>query len=196
MAIKISFCIALNIIITINCYANEPWPSDISYYLVTKYVQQKQDLDMDDLQAEYDYVLTFLEKAMEAYKTNIVNYYTENSLIKRQPAFENGALVINEFVDTLFVGTSRGMREKVNILVLLEYSFFSLCFSAYNQLVDFWYDKTGLLIRNRLSLVVEEELWTFIVSNDTNIEERALTSVESDTLQAMIQEWETNRRER
>jgi hypothetical protein len=178
----------LAVITTSNCVANDFWPPDISYYLAKKYIQQKQGLNADDLQAEYDYVLTFLEKALAAYKANIVNYYTENSLIKRQPAFENGVFVINEVADTLFVGTSRGMREKVNILVLLEYSFFSMCLSTYNQLVDFWYAKTGLLIREKLALAAKEELWAFIISNDTSIEVRELTPEESDRVEAVRRE--------
>jgi hypothetical protein len=115
MSIRTLFCILVIITATGDCYADDFWPLDISCYLVSRYIQQKQDVNIDDLQAEYDHVLTFLEQAMLAYKTNIGNYYTGDSLIKHVPAFENGKLVINEVGDTILLVTDQEVRERVNI---------------------------------------------------------------------------------
>jgi hypothetical protein len=178
----------LTIVITSNCCADEFWPADIPYRLISNYVQQRQNLNTDNLQVEYDYVLTFLEEAMSAYKANIVNFFTEDSLIKYKPALENGRLIIKEVADTGLVVTKQGVCKKVDILVLVEYFIFSVCFSTYNQLVDVWYEKTGLMIRERLSSAVEEELWVFIMSNDADIETRELTPEESDQVEAVKRE--------
>jgi hypothetical protein len=188
MIMRISLCIVLTVITINNGYTDESWPSNISYYFVSKYVQQGENLNTDNLQAEYNYVLTFLERAIAAYKANIVNFFTEDSLIKYEPVLENGKLVIKEVADTCFVVTKYGVREKVNILVLVEYLIFSDCLLTYNQLVDFWYERTGLMIRERLSSTIEEEVWAFIMSNDTGIEVRELTPEEFDQVEAIKRE--------
>jgi hypothetical protein len=176
MTVRVLFCAMLTIIATNSCFADEFWPPDISHRLIQKYVQQGQNLNTDNLQAEYDYVLIFLERAMTAHRMNIVNFFTEDSLIKYEPVLENGKLVIKEVTDTS------------NILVLVERFLFSVCFSTYNQLIDFWYARTGLMIRERLSSEVEEEVRAFIMSNDSGIEVRELTPKESAQVEAVKRE--------
>jgi CBS domain containing-hemolysin-like protein len=71
---------------------------------------------------------------------------------------------------------------------LLEYWLFSDCFSAYDQLVDFWYEKTGVMIREKISSDVKEELWAFIKEHSTK--RRVLDPEERRIMEAVIQKWE------
>jgi len=107
---------------------------------------------------EYLYILTFLEKAMQAHETNIRNYHAENTLIALRPTSENGNLIIAEVVQKIYtVDKSTNLYyEKLNVNIALEFISFILCFNTYNDLLHFWFEKNGEMLRSELKF--EEEV--------------------------------------
>jgi len=124
------------------------FPEEIQYYPVLLYIREKIISDRSLVYHEYFYILTFLEKAMDAHKTNIRNYHAENTLIALHPTYENGSLIITEAVQKIYtVNKSTNLiYEKLGIDLTLEFIHFIRCFNTYNDLLNFWFEKNGEML--------------------------------------------------
>jgi len=133
------------------------FPEDIKYNPVFLYLQEKEILDNYQAYNEYIYILTFLEEAMEAHEANVRNYHAESTLIKLRPILKDGSLIIEEAVSKIYYSdnTTNLMYERLDVYVIAESINFIGCIDTYNDLLYFWFEKTGEMLRTELDFYKE-----------------------------------------
>jgi hypothetical protein len=157
------------------------FPADINHPLVSQYIKEIEITDNSQIQYEYEYIFDFLSREIEAHERNIKNHYGQTSLNALLPELENGKLIINEVVrKRKFVDNeTRLTYEQLDIDVFVESFNFAIGISAYNALVDFWFEKTGIILREKYDYEKEtDRLRNFYLSQDKNMETTYFSSAE------------------
>jgi hypothetical protein len=136
----------------------EYFPEEIEYGPIHLYLQKKEVVDSNQLRIEYEYILAFLEQSMYAYETNIRNHNANNTLIALRLMFEDGNLIIAEFVQSIKrVDPGTGLiYDGLDVDVVLEFVGFIQCMNTYNSLLEFWFEKNKVMLRKEL--IFEEEI--------------------------------------
>jgi hypothetical protein len=134
------------------------WPDFLYSPIIRNYIVDKQNLPNMELKNEYLNILDFLKKSLKAHKENIVNQFNKDVYIKKEPSFFNGQLIIRDIGGGFFIWNTKdeAIQEMADIDRVNEYFSINLTLLTYNQLVDFWYQKTNELIDKKYD--VEKEL--------------------------------------
>ena len=185
--LKKLFCIVL-CVTALSVFADDVmqdyFPGHISNESVSEYIQGKKYATLYELQNEYEYILNFLDEAMNAHKQNINNYFEETSLVCLYPTTENGKLIIKEVINpkSYVNKETKEFYDKADINVLLEHYSFLLCVGSYNQLIDRWFEKTGIILRDKYNYDKEDAVvWASIESRDKYLKKIILTPDEFET---------------
>jgi hypothetical protein len=133
------------------------WPGKIRYFLVEKYIEEKSDISITQLKLEYEYVLDFLKYAKLFHEANCENYFYRNSLIQWLPVFEEGEFFIKAIKKTVLSwDDKKGEYISVSdIAIVLEIKNIIDILYTYNELIEFWYEMTGEILRKKYDMTVE-----------------------------------------
>ena len=134
------------------------FPNEIEYKLIHLYLQEKETADSRHVHCDYEYVLDFLQQAMQAHEINILNYNTKDSLVVLSPILEDKKLIVVETIKIkYYVDRTTGLiSERPDVDVISEFIRFKQCINTYNSLLNFWFEKNGEILRTKLDFEKEK----------------------------------------
>jgi hypothetical protein len=157
------------------------WPKEMPVAIINEYFEDINYISFENVEKEYYYVLDFLIESIIAHKRNCNNYYEETSLNIHIPEYIDGKLKIVEEKRTInyFNKEKAILYEKADINILTEFSSYSLCISAYNMLIDYWYERTGIYLERKLNeKSLNADLWNKYMWKDEYIKQKIFTPEE------------------
>ncbi|MDR1212437.1 MAG: hypothetical protein LBK40_09430 [Spirochaetaceae bacterium] len=134
------------------------FPDNINTSFIYRYIQEQIiNNNENDTETEYLKILDFINESIILYKLNIMNFYLNVSLRKYIPLYD-GILTFKEtygFNNTwddakkeyIKIAAIDLTTETGNIIMLLY---------DYNEIVDYWYQKTNSLLSEKYN--VDEEI--------------------------------------
>jgi hypothetical protein len=131
--------------------------------------EKKSDISITSLETEYEYILDFLENAKLSYEANCENYFCRTSLIQWLPIYEDDEFLIRALKRTvLYWDDKKGKYIPIaDINIITEIRNILDILYTYNELVDFWYKKTGNLLREKYDIVKEMQKWSNLIEQRT-----------------------------
>ena len=145
------------------------WPEDLSYHIVNSYTEQNDTSNMEELKSKYVFLLDFLESAKNAHEKNIHNYIYNENLNRWEITYENGRFLIEEKSTVIYYWDteSEEHKTKADISVIEEFVNIISVLCTYNALIDFWYEKTGEILREKYNIENEkEDLIKYLAENN------------------------------
>jgi hypothetical protein len=135
------------------------WPDEIRYFLVEKYIEEKSYISISktQLKLEYEYILDFLRYAKLSHEANCENYFYRNSLIQWLPAYKEGEFFIRAIKKTVLSWDDK-KREYISspdIAIVLEIENILDILYTYNELIEFWHERTGEILREKYDMILE-----------------------------------------
>ncbi|MDR2313904.1 MAG: hypothetical protein LBE02_05155 [Spirochaetaceae bacterium] len=157
------FFIVFFIFLILDIAPDENWPQIIDSPLVSDYITSKENVTSNDLEQEYNYILDFLEKAIEACEYNINNRYYRFTLTKKVPILENNRLKVIETdsIQSVWDIENNSFYDETDVLEPLELLNMIRYAQSYNQLIEYWYEKTGEKLRETID--IGDKLYQYIL---------------------------------
>lgn len=136
----------------VACVSTQSWPKDIPSKLINDYTKNKTYISNADLYCEYLHVLQYINNAVIAIKENLNNNVGKNNnFIIKYPMLIDGNLVICEKESSRLVWDQElfSYRKEIEVEVPLEIVNLSVMIKTYNNLIDYWYKKTGYILKEK-----------------------------------------------
>jgi hypothetical protein len=154
--------------LTVTFSYGDDWPEKIRSPLIYDYVHENfivpnKRLAHDDLLREYEKILDFLALEMRVHIDNITNDLSLDTVSYQRAMLINGDLALKTFYGGRFVkpDDTRKAHEVADVYFEREIVDFYFACGAFNQFVDAWYEKTGIILREKVDL---EENWASLYS--------------------------------
>jgi len=137
---------------------NSAWFPDISYFrhlpTIQDYISTISSSDQNIIRGEYFIMLDFLSEVIAAYHENIETLYSRKSFYVWHPVLLDGNLTFIErkvhTVESWDIFLQEFALFPCHQALGIQVLFFLETLSVYNFLIDFWYSKTGELLRDHL----------------------------------------------
>jgi hypothetical protein len=141
------------------------WPDEIRYFWVAQYTEEKLGILIKSLETEYEYILDFLENAKLSHEANCENYFYRNSLVQWLPVYKDGEFLIRAIKRTVLYWDNK--KEEyipiADINIVTEIGSILEILYTYNELIDFWYKKTGNILREKYDIVMVMQKWSNLI---------------------------------
>jgi hypothetical protein len=139
----------------------------VADYVFENHILKNKELSNTELRNEYDKILDYLLIEIKVHVTNIINHHTIGFISYKRPVLIDGDLGFQDIVGGRFIVDRKMDKEFeiANITLGNEISLLYLSYFTFNQFVDYWYEITGEIIREKIDIEKENEALKTIREN-------------------------------